>query len=51
MDPWEYTKRTNVCVIGGPERKERVQCRKKKIEEIMAENFPNLDKTINSQIE
>lgn len=46
---WNHNKSSNICVIGVPEEK-RVRL-KKIFKEIMAENFPNLTKKINLQIQ
>lgn len=45
-DLWNSFKRTTICVIGLPKGEERESRRQEeKIEEIMAENFPNFKKS------
>lgn len=47
----DYTKRPNICVIGVPEWEEKEGGAEKSPPEIMAENFPNLAKDKNLQIQ
>ena len=50
-DLWDNTKRTNICIIGVPERGEREKGPEKILEEIIVENFPNMGKEIVSQVQ
>ena len=45
-DLWDNIKCTNIQVIGGPEGVEREKGQRKILEEIIAENFPNMGKEI-----
>ena len=40
----------NICVIGVPEGEERKKGSKKIFEEVIAENFPNMEKEIVNQV-
>ena len=44
-------KRTNICIVRVPEGEEREQVIEKRFEEIMIENFPNLTKEIDIQVQ
>ena len=44
-DLWDNIKCINICIIGGP-RKRRDKGSEKIFEEIIAENFPNMEKEI-----
>ena len=44
-------KRTNICIIGVPEGEEREKGPKKKLEEIIVENFPNTGKEIVKKVQ
>ena len=41
----------NICVIGVPEGEERKKGSKKIFEEVIAENFPNMEKQIVNQVQ
>ena len=41
----------NICIIGVPEGEEREKGPEKILEEIIAENFPNMGKEIVSQVQ
>ena len=45
-DLWDNVKCTNICVIGAPEGEESEKGSEKTLEEIIAENFPNMGKGI-----
>ena len=47
---WDNFKRSNICLIGVPEREEEEQ-ENWKFEKIMKENFPNLVKEIDMQVQ
>ena len=49
-DLWDNIKHTNIWIIGVPEE-EREKGPDKIFEEIIAENFPNVGKEINSQVQ
>ena len=49
-DLWENIKRTNIRIIGVPE-KEKKKGTEKIFEEIIVENFPNMGKEIVNQIQ
>ena len=49
-DLWDNIKHTNIWIIGVPEE-EREKGPEKIFEEIIAENFPNVGKEINSQVQ
>ena len=48
---WDNVKRTNIRIIGVPEGKERAKRTEKLLEEIIAENFPNVGKEPLTQIQ
>ena len=48
---WDTIKRTNICIIGVPEGKEREKGSEKISEEIIAENFPNMGKETLTQVQ
>ena len=50
-DLWDNIKRTNICIIGIPEREESEKGLEKIFEKIIAENFPNTGKEIVSQVQ
>ena len=50
-DLWDNIKRTNICIIGVPEREEREKGPKKIFEEIIVKNFPNMGKEIATQVQ
>ena len=49
-DLWDYTKRTNIGIIGVPEE-EKKKPSEKIFEEIIVENFPNVGKEIVTQVQ
>ena len=48
-DLWDNIKHMNICIIGVPEGEEREKGPEKILEEIIAENFPNMGKEIVNQ--
>ena len=50
-DLWDNIKRTNIHIIRVPEGEEREEGLKKRFEEIMVENFPNMGKKIATQVQ
>ena len=48
---WNNFKRFNICIIGAPEGEEIEQEIGNLLEEIMKENFPNLVKEIDMQVQ
>ena len=48
---WENYKHTNICIIGVPEGEEKEQETGNLFEKIMKENFPNLVKEIDMQVQ
>ena len=50
-DLWENIKCTNIHIIGVIEGEERGKGTKKTFEEIIAENFPNMEKEIVNQVQ
>ena len=49
-DHWEYIKYANICIIGVPEE-EKKKGYEKFFEEIVVENFPNMEKEIVHQVQ
>ena len=49
-DPWDNIKHTNIQIIGVPEE-EKKKGYEKIFEEIIVENFPNLEKEIVNQVQ
>ena len=45
-DLWDNIKRTSIQIIGVPEEEEKTKAYEKNFEEIIAENFPNMEKEI-----
>ena len=41
---WDNVKCTNICIIGVPEGEEREKGTEKILQEIMAKNFPNMER-------
>ena len=50
-DLWDNIKRTNIRIIGIPEREESEKGLEKIFEKIIAENFPNMGKEISNQVQ
>ena len=50
-DHWDNIKRKNICIIGVPEGEEREKGPEKIFEEIIVENFPNMGKEIDTQVQ
>ena len=49
-DLWDNIKCTNIQIIGVPEKEEKKKGYKKIFEEIIVENFPNMEKEIVNQV-
>ena len=49
-DLWGHIKSTNIRIIGVPEKEEKKKGYEKIFEEIVVENFPNMEKEIVNQI-
>ena len=49
-DLWDNIKCTNIRIIGVPEEEERKKGYENNFEEIIVENFPNMEKKIVSQV-
>ena len=50
-DLWDHIKSTNTRIIGVPEEEEKKKGYEKMFEEIIVENFPNMEKEIVHQIQ
>ena len=50
-DLWDNIKRTNIQIIGVPVEEEKKKGYEKTFEEIMVENFPNMEKQIVNQVQ
>ena len=50
-DLWNNIKHTNIQIIGVPEEEERKKGYEKNFEEIIVENFPNMEKEIANQVQ
>ena len=50
-DLWDNIKRTNIRIIGVPEEEEKQKRDEKIFQEIVVENFPNMEKEIANQIQ
>ena len=50
-DLWDNIKRTNIRIIGVPEEEEKEKGYEKIFEEIIVENFPNIEKEIVNQVQ
>ena len=50
-DFWDNIKHNNICIIGVPEGEEREKAPEKIFEEIIVENFPNMEKEIATQVQ
>ena len=51
MDLWDNIKHTNIQIIGVPEEKEKKKRYEKIFEEIIVENFPNMEMEIVNQVQ
>ena len=49
-DIWDNIKRTNTGIIGVPEEEEKKKGYEKSFEEIIVENFPNMEKETVNQV-
>ena len=50
-DLWDNIKHTNMWIIGVPEEEEKKKWYEKIFDEIMVENFPNMEKEIVNQVQ
>ena len=50
-DLWDHIKYTNIQIIGVPEEEEKKKGYEKIFEEIIVENFPNMEKEIVNQVQ
>ena len=50
-DLWDNIKRTNIQIIGVPEAEKKKKGYEKIFEEIIVENFPNMEKEIVNQVQ
>ena len=50
-DLWDNIKHTNIWIIGVPEEEEKNRGYEKNFEEIIVENFPNMEKEIVTQVQ
>ena len=50
-DLWDNVKCNNICIIGVPEEEEKKKGYEKIFEEIIVENFPNMEKAIVNQVQ
>ena len=50
-DLWDNIKHTNIQIIGVPEEEEKKKGYEKIFEEIIVENFPNMEKEIINQVQ
>ena len=50
-DLWDNIKCTNISIIGVPEEEEKKKGYEKIFEEIIVENFPNMEKEIVNQVQ
>ena len=50
-DIWNNIKQTNILIIGVPEEKEKNKGYEKILEEIIVENFPNMEKEIVKEVQ
>ena len=50
-DLWDHIKHTNIRIIGIPEEQEKKKGYEKFSEEIIVENFPNMEKEIVNQVQ
>ena len=50
-DLWDNNKHTNILIIGVPEEEQKNKGYEKIFEEIIVENFPNMEKEIVNQVQ
>ena len=50
-DLWDNIKHTNIRIIGVPEEEEKKKWSEKIFEEIIVENFPNMGKEVDNQVQ
>ena len=50
-DLWDNIKCTSIRILGAPEEEEKKKGYEKNFEEIIVENFPNMEKEIGNQIQ
>ena len=50
-DLWGHIKRTNILIIQVPQEEKKMKGYEKSFEEIIVENFPNLEKEIANQVQ
>ena len=50
-DLWDNTESTNICIVGDPERGEREKKAENLLQVIIGENFPNLGKETEIQVQ
>ena len=50
-DLWDNTKCTNIQIVGVPEEEEKKKGYKKSFEDIIVENFPNMEMEIVNQVQ
>ena len=50
-DLWDHIKHTNIWIIGVPEEEEKKKGYEKIFEEIIVENFPNMEKEIVNEVQ
>ena len=48
---WDHIKHTNIQIIGVPEEEQKKKGYEKIFEEIIVENFPNMEKEIGNQVQ
>ena len=49
-DLWDHIKCTKIQIIGAPEEEEKKKGYEKIFEEVIVENFPNMEKEIANQV-
>ena len=50
-DPWDNIKCTNIQIIGVPEEEQKKKGYEKSFEQMIVENFPNMEKEIVNQVQ
>ena len=50
-DLWDHIKHTNIRIIGVPEEEEKKKGYEKNFEEIIVENYPNMEKEVVNQLQ